>query len=1754
MRRLLFATTALVPLGLAAAAANPLGGTVVGGSATISGTGTSSVTINQSSQNAVINWNTFNIGSGEKTQFNQPNAQSTVLNRVLGDPNPSQIFGTISANGKVFLINPNGVLIGNGAVINASGFLATTNDITNENFMAGRYNFNIPGRPDASIVNLGTITASNSGFAALVAPGVRNSGTITATFGKIGLASANGFSLDLYGDKLIQLDVNDSIAGSVRDVATGATLKSLVQNDGVLKANGGRVELTAVAARQVVDSVINTSGVIEARSIGQHNGKIVLGAATGASKPAGAPTQTVKVSGKLDASSKKGKGGKVEIVAENIVINDATIDASGQTGGGTVLIGGDIGGGKGNPAATVPLESYTIPTATTVSINGGTVIDASARSTGDGGKVVVWSDGTTSFTGTILARGGAKGGNGGFVETSGHTLAFAGARVDTSAPKGQTGNWLLDPFNLTINPADGATISGNLATTNVFIETTASGTTGPGTSAPGPGDIIVNGDITWSSANTLTLSAFRNIEITGGVAISNTLPGPGTAAGNLILRADNTGSGVGTILLNNGTSANRVDWSDSTGTVSFYYNPTSYSSPTNFLTASGVGHVLPNLAVSGQFTAYMLVNSAANLQAISTNLAGTYALGANIDASSIANFTPLGNISPTQFTGILDGFGGIDVNRTISNLAIAPTSGQTGVGLFGVIGAGGIVRNLNIDSASVTADPLVVGPGQFVGVLAGQNAGSISGVTITNSTITSSPGLSGVGAGGLVGQNGIFGPGGAFGTIASSQAAVNVTLGNAVSLSQMNVAGGLVGSNPGTITGSSASGDIIVGANSSAGGLAGQNGAFGTPGAPGLIDQSSATGNVSSAGINVSLGGLVGFNFFDGTIRDSSYVGGSVTSTVSVPACSGSSCVNATVGGLVGMNEGLIVSTDDFVTSASGTVSVGSHGVAGGLVGFNSGIIKGATPLIGGALSTATVTGASGISNEGGNTVLGGLVGTNVGTIDNSRAEGTVGSPGTVFMLIGGFVGDNTGLITNSIATGSVVAGNFSQAGGFAGTTDAFDCSGCGGFGIGLNNLAKITFSSASGNVTVGSSSVAGGFVGFGSTIQDSSSSGAVTGGANSIVGGFAGGHGVGGLIERASVSETGSVSGGANSWIGGFVGFNAGVIKDSTVLGATSGTSDSLVGGFAGVNIGWIDPSVANGSVNIVGNNNFVGGFVGVNFGTIDNGTASGSLSVDGSNNIVGLFAGANATFFNIAPGQIPFSNFPVGVINNSTGTGEGFPQVGFINPSQLPTYPDVITTCPDEICRLFREGSLIPVNIFTPPTTVQVPPTFLQILSLDNITPLPILAALTTPGGSPGPAGGVGGTSQTTKPGQPGYIPPPLPRRLVAGPDGEVTSSMPPLGENRFLQNEVLLQFGLNMSDADIRRIAEQLGMRVLAIETLSAFSRKLIRIALPAGMTVRQAIALLEANRFVSVAAPIYKFHLSQPAGATTKGDPAQYILNKFKLDEAHKLASGKGVTIAVIDSEVDKKHVELQGAISEELDTLTAKEPPHLHGTAMVGAIASRDRLLGVAPGARILAVRAFGESSNAEGTTLSILKGIEWAVKQNARVINMSFAGPRDPSLERALKAAHDKGVVLVAAAGNAGPKSPPLYPAADPHVIAVTATDVRDRVFRGANQGAQVSISAPGVEVLAPAPDASYQMSTGTSIATAHVSGVVALMLERDGTLQPDEVRKILEETAIDLGPKGKDAQFGWGLVNPQKALDAVAARIKSSDASKPRR
>jgi Subtilase family len=287
--------------------------------------------------------------------------------------------------------------------------------------------------------------------------------------------------------------------------------------------------------------------------------------------------------------------------------------------------------------------------------------------------------------------------------------------------------------------------------------------------------------------------------------------------------------------------------------------------------------------------------------------------------------------------------------------------------------------------------------------------------------------------------------------------------------------------------------------------------------------------------------------------------------------------------------------------------------------------------------------------------------------------------------------------------------------------------------------------------------------------------------------------------------------------------------------------------------------------------------------------------------------------------------------------------------------------------------------------------------------------------------------------------------------------------------------------------------------------------------------------------------FRYVLQDQKSIPAEGDPAQYALAKLRLPEAHALSRGSNVIVAVIDSGIDAGHPELANTIADSFDALGGKEGPHVHGTGIAGVIVSHARLMGSAPAAKILAIRAFGAAPNgAESTSFVILKSLDFAASHGAQIVNMSFAGPRDPLVERAVAAAATKGMVLVAASGNAGPKSPPLYPAAYPNVIAVSATDAYDRLFPASNRGGHIAVSAPGVDIFLPAPGGKYQMTSGTSFSAAYISGLAALMIERKPELVPAEVRAILMKTARDIGLPGRDDLFGAGEADAFGAVTAV--------------
>ncbi len=374
------------------------------------------------------------------------------------------------------------------------------------------------------------------------------------------------------------------------------------------------------------------------------------------------------------------------------------------------------------------------------------------------------------------------------------------------------------------------------------------------------------------------------------------------------------------------------------------------------------------------------------------------------------------------------------------------------------------------------------------------------------------------------------------------------------------------------------------------------------------------------------------------------------------------------------------------------------------------------------------------------------------------------------------------------------------------------------------------------------------------------------------------------------------------------------------------------------------------------------------------------------------------------------------------------------------------------------------------------------------------------------------------------------------------------------------MIVHVGPGVSPQALNAAAGRLGLTTIGSQNLALTGGTLVHFRLAGGRDVADAVRALEAEN-IGIAQPNYVFLLAQNPPAPQvpplpqKSDPSQYVVAKLHLNEAHKIATGANVPVAVIDSLVDASHPDLAGSIVGQFDAVTVTDKPDEHGTGMTGAIAAHRKLLGVAPRARMFTIHAFSPNAQSQqATSQAIVAGIDWAIGKGARVINMSFAGPYDPILQVYLKKAHEHGIVLVAAAGNAGPQSPPLYPAADENVIAVTAVDEHDKLLSVANQGPHIALAAPGVNVIEVGPRGTYNLTTGTSVASAHVSGVAALILERNPKIDVATLENVLYSTAKDLGAPGRDSEYGYGLVDPYRALEAAdAPDLKVANAAPPK-
>ncbi|MEW4394564.1 MBG domain-containing protein [Pseudomonas paraeruginosa] len=545
--------------------------------------------IDQSTQRAIINWKGFDVSADEAVRFNQPGVTSSTLNRVTAGQE-SVIAGRISAPGQVIIYNSNGVVFSGTAKVDVGSLITTTANISDEHFRQGKLIFDQPGNPNARIVNDGSISVAEKGLAAFVAPSVANNGVINARLGTVAMAAGNAATIDLYGDGLVSIAVTDPVTRKPQDA------QALVSNGGAIQADGGSVLITAEQASRVVDNAVNLSGVILARGTEVREGSVALVSKSG----------DIQVAGKIDVSGPK-NGGDVLVSGQQVVLaSSASVDARGAAQGGSVRIGGDFQG-RGE-----------LPRAKNTTLDKGASIDVSATGKGNGGLAVVWSDGNTRMDGRILARGGAQGGNGGLVETSGKVnLSIAdSAYVSVAAPYGNGGTWLLDPTTLRIVASGGTSgsvggangASGN-ATVNASVVTGA----------------LAGGRVTLSASDRLSVEAPLITNNLGGASRGLELIATGPA-GAVDISAP--------ILFRNGSLAIRAG-----GNINFLSGGTPQTSG---IVDLGSGTLWMQTSTTGK------ISQQAGTALIAANLAGR---AGSIDLGSWDNYA--GNLALQTFNGAL---------------------------------------------------------------------------------------------------------------------------------------------------------------------------------------------------------------------------------------------------------------------------------------------------------------------------------------------------------------------------------------------------------------------------------------------------------------------------------------------------------------------------------------------------------------------------------------------------------------------------------------------------------------------------------------------------------------------------------------------------------------------------------------------------------------------------------------------------------------------------------------------------------------------------------------------------------------------------------------------------------------------------------------------------------------------------------------------------------------------------------------------
>src|SRR5450830_358436 len=959
-----------------AAQANPALPQVLNGQATFNQQGNIFSITN--TPNTIINWQSFSIHAGEITRFIQQNGNSAVLNRITVQ-DPSKILGALDSNGKVFLINPNGIVVGQGAKVDVNGLVASSLGMTNEDFLAGKRQF-AAGGVAGGVSNAGLIHAGKGGQVLLIAPNVENTGIITAPNGEVILAAGHSVQLADPGNPQLRV-----LVSAPNDQAL---------NLGQIIAQGGSIGMAG--------ALVSQRGVLNANSavVGE-NGRIVL-------KASG---QAVLADGSVTSATGAGKGGEVRVLGDQVgLFGNAHVDASGRQGGGTVLLGGDYQG-----------KNAAVQNARQVVVNKDASIAADAIDSGQGGKVIVRGDASARVHGSISARGGAAGGDGGFVETSGHYLAVDGARVDTRAraARGKTGDWLLDPYDIDVVAGNGGALSG----VNDF------------TDAPTTGTTTIGAGLISAATSNVVLQAQYDINFNAAVAITQAGVGLKAQAGNSINVNQAITTNGGALIL----SANDNGGATAQGSSAVLHVDAALSSKGGSVALTGadiVFGVAGSLNVGGgnaelranKFDGRIGLNGSGGqivgtavgqtllLQADNMNLQGGVAYGgaaggaavtlraesanreinlgskavgklslssADLNAISAANLT-LGHAAMTGAIGV--------------DQAVTVASGATGPATLQLVTGGAIA----IDHAIAVAGSLSLTAGATVSAAGAVNVGATfrlaSGTWTQNMT-----GLPAFSAG-----NFIIAPGASFlraingdGSAGAPYVIADVYgLQGIASLDLSNsyrLAGNIDASGTGAWNDGAGFRPI---AHSDSGGFSGVlDGAGYAVSGLQIHGESAPNGN-----LNTGLFGKLG-NGTTGTVRQLNLLGGNVSGNNNVGAVAG------------------VVAAGGTIEQVQSSMSVAGQDGVGGLAGINQGRI---------AVSYAS-GGVSGARN------LGGLVGSNQGTLTDVYATGAVGAAGNADAgiareHIGGLAGENTGSISNAYASGAIAGGGFSAVGGFVGS------------------------------------------------------------------------------------------------------------------------------------------------------------------------------------------------------------------------------------------------------------------------------------------------------------------------------------------------------------------------------------------------------------------------------------------------------------------------------------------------------------------------------------------------------------------------------------------------------------------------------------------------------------------------------------------------------------------------------------------------